>query len=98
MMKQLQNKPQIIIGTPGRILDMVHEGVLSIYHASAFVIDEADLMVELNFLEPIDELLVRAKQDIQVLVFSVTIPQQLNPFFKIYLVQTKCIKIDIRIR
>lgn len=94
MMKQLQNKPQIIIGTPGRILDMVHEGVLSIYHASAFVIDEADLMVELNFLEPIDELLVRAKQDIQVLVFSATIPQQLNPFFKKYLGQPKHIKIE----
>lgn len=94
MMKQLENKPQIIIGTPGRILDMVHEGVLSIYQASSFVIDEADLMVELNFLESIDELLVRAKTDIQILVFSATIPQQLKPFFKKYLDQPQHIKID----
>src|SRR5699024_255525 len=94
MMKQLENKPQIIIGTPGRILDMVHEGVLSIYQASSFVIDEADLMVELNFLESIDELLVRSKTDIQILVFSATIPQQLKPFFKKYLDQPQHIKID----
>src|SRR5690625_2500301 len=51
MMKQLEKNPQIIVGTPGRILDMVSEGVLSIYHAKSFVIDEADLMLELNFLE-----------------------------------------------
>src|SRR5699024_6126100 len=69
MMKQLENKPQIIIGTPGRILDIVHEGVLSIYQAFFFVNDEYEFMVELNVLESIYALLVRAKTDIQILVY-----------------------------
>lgn len=87
MMKQLERKPKIIIGTPGRILDMINEGVLSIYSATTFVIDEADLMLDLRFIETIDELLVRSKQDIQILVFSATIPVQLQHFIKKYLRQ-----------
>lgn len=85
MIKQLGQKPQIIIGTPGRILDMVKSDALSIYHAKAFVMDEADLMVEMNFIETIDELLVRSRKNIQVLVFSATIPGPLEVFFRKYL-------------
>lgn len=92
MMKQLERKPKIIIGTPGRILDMINEGVLSIYTAKSFVIDEADLMLDLRFIETIDELLVRSKQDIQILVFSATIPVQLQHFIKKYLRQPTLIE------
>src|SRR5699024_4179794 len=94
MMKQLAQTPHIVIGTPGRMLDMVKEGVLSIYHANSFVIDEADLMLELGFLETMDELLVRSKKDIQTLVFSATIPAALQIFFKKYLLQPVYIKIE----
>ncbi len=59
---------------------LVKEQSLSIYIASAFVIDEADLMLELGFIQDVDQLLVRAKQDIQLLAFSATIPQQLEHF------------------
>src|SRR5699024_4739912 len=78
MIKKLAAPPEIIIGTPGRIADMVSAGVLSIYSATAFVIDEADLMVEMKFMEKIDELLVRCDRNIQILVFSATIPQALK--------------------
>src|SRR5699024_8171304 len=64
MKKQLQNTPDIIIGTPGRILDMIKENAVSIYTAKAFVIDEADLMLDLGFLGELDQLLVRARKDI----------------------------------
>src|SRR5699024_7580265 len=57
MMEKLKNPPQIIVGTPGRILDMVNEGALSIYSASSFVIDEADLMLDLGFIHEVDQLL-----------------------------------------
>src|SRR5699024_10215199 len=46
MMDKLKKTPQIIVGTPGRILDMVYEGALSICSASSFVVDEADLMLD----------------------------------------------------
>ncbi len=94
MIKQLDNKPHIVVGTPGRILDMINEGALSIYKATSFVIDEADLMLDFRFIDTIDELLVRSKKDVQLLVFSATIPQQLKPFLKKYLAQPVHIKIE----
>src|SRR5690625_1772705 len=94
MIKQLNRKPHIVVGTPGRILDMVNEGVLSIYSTTSFVIDEADLMLDFRFIDKIDELLVQCKKDVQILVFSATIPQALEPFINKYLAQPIHIKIE----
>lgn len=94
MMKQLENPPHIVVGTPGRILDMVNEGVISIYKATSFVIDEADLMLDMKFIDKIDQLLVRSKKDVQILVFSATIPTPLQHFIQKYLSQPIHIKID----
>ncbi|WP_040980668.1 DEAD/DEAH box helicase [Oceanobacillus jeddahense] len=92
--EKLKTPPMIVVGTPGRILDLVKDGALSIYSAETFVIDEADLMLDLGFIEEVDQLLVRSKQDIQLLVFSATIPQRLQHFFKKYLRKPQYIKIE----
>jgi len=94
MAEKLRNTPHIIVGTPGRILEMVKEEAVSIYEAKAFVIDEADLMIDLGFINEVDQLLVRAKKDIQLLVFSATIPQRLEHFLKKYMENPLHIKID----
>lgn len=94
MIHELKNPPQIVVGTPGRILDLIQEEVLSIYSATSFVIDEADLMLDLGFIETIDQLLVRSRKDIQLLVFSATIPVRLEHFFKKYLKQPVYVKIE----
>ena len=94
MKRQLTNTPQIVVGTPGRILDMIDEGVLSIYSADSFVIDEADLMLDLHFIETIDQLLVRSKKEVQMLVFSATFPKQLHHFIKKYLKNPNHIKVE----
>lgn len=94
MMDKLKQPPHIIVGTPGRILDLVKEDAVSIYTAKTFVIDEADLMLDLGFINEVDQLLVRAKSGIQLLVFSATIPQKLEHFFKKYLENPLHVKID----
>ncbi|QKY69475.1 DEAD/DEAH box helicase [Lentibacillus sp. CBA3610] len=94
MMDTLKRSPHIIVGTPGRILDLVQEGAISIYTASAFVIDEADLMLDLGFIRDIDQLLVRTAETIQILAFSATIPQQLEHFYRKYLENPLHVKID----
>ncbi|SDQ49409.1 ATP-dependent RNA helicase CshB [Virgibacillus subterraneus] len=94
MMEKLKEPPHIIIGTPGRILDIVKEDALSLYSANSFVIDEADLMLDLGFINEVDQLLVRARKDVQLLVFSATIPQRLEHFFKKYLENPLHVKID----
>ncbi|EQB35944.1 MULTISPECIES: DEAD/DEAH box helicase [Virgibacillus] len=94
MMEKLKEPPHIIVGTPGRILDMVKEEALSIYSANSFVIDEADLMLDLGFINEVDQLLVRSHPSVQLLVFSATIPQRLQHFFKKYLEHPVYVKIE----
>src|SRR5690625_4429071 len=85
MMKQLERTPKIIVGTPGRILDMVNEGVLSIYSATSFVVDEADLMLDLRFIETIDQLLVKSNQIDKIYVYTATIPITIHHYNIIYI-------------
>jgi ATP-dependent RNA helicase CshB len=92
--EKLKYPPHIIVGTPGRILDLVKADAVSIYNAKSFVIDEADLMLDLGFINEVDQLLVRSKKDIQLLVFSATIPQRLQHFFKKYLINPVHVKIS----
>src|SRR5699024_4859341 len=94
MMEKLKSQPHIIVGTPGRILELVKEEALSIFKASSFVIDEADLMLDLGFIQEVDQLLVRSNQDIQLLVFSATIPEKLEHFLKKYLRNPTYVKIE----
>ncbi|PAV29046.1 DEAD/DEAH box helicase [Virgibacillus profundi] len=94
MVDKLKDPPHIIVGTPGRILDLVKEEAVSIYSAASFVIDEADLMLDLGFINDVDQLLLRCKKEIQLLVFSATIPQRLQHFFKKYLENPLYVKVD----
>src|SRR5690625_2953906 len=94
MMEKLKEPPHIIVGTPGRILDLIKEDALSIFTAASFVMDEADLMLDLGFINEVDQLLVRSNRDIQLLVFSATIPQKLEHFLKKYLKNPTYVKID----
>ncbi|WP_010531012.1 DEAD/DEAH box helicase [Lentibacillus jeotgali] len=96
-MEKLKTPPHIIVGTPGRILDLIKEEAISIFSAAAFVIDEADLMLDLGFIRDVDQLLVRSQEDIQILAFSATIPQQLEHFYRKYLENPLHVKIDDRL-
>lgn len=83
--EKLTTQPKIVVGTPGRILDLIEEGALDIYSAQSFVVDEADLMLDLGLIQEIDKMLVRAQERIQTYVFSATIPERLQPFLTKYL-------------
>ena len=79
------SQPHIVIGTPGRIYDLVESGDLAIHKAHTFVVDEADITLDMGFLETVDRIAARLPKDLQFLVFSATIPQKLQPFLKKYL-------------
>ena len=78
-------QPHIVIGTPGRIYDLVKSGDLEIYRAHTFVVDEADMTMDMGFLDTVDKIASSLAKDVQILVFSATIPQKLQPFLKKYL-------------
>ena len=79
------SQPHIVIGTPGRIYDLVESGDLAIHKAHTFVVDEADMTLDMGFLETVDRIAARLPKDLQFLVSSATIPQKLQPFLKKYL-------------
>ncbi|KXT63017.1 DEAD/DEAH box helicase [Streptococcus sp. DD04] len=79
------SQPHIVIGTPGRIYDLVESGDLAIHKAHTFVVDEADMTLDMGFLETVDRIAARLPKELQFLVFSATIPQKLQPFLKKYL-------------
>lgn len=87
-------QPQIVIGTPGRIFDLMSENALWVQTAHTMIIDEADMTMDLGFLETVDEIASRMPKDLQMMVFSATIPQQLQVFLNKYMASPKEIKIE----
>ena len=84
--KSIIKQPQIVIGTPGRMKDLfINNNELRLDTASMMIIDEADMTLEFGFLEDIDQILSKMDKDIQIMVFSATIPMELQPFLKKYL-------------
>ncbi|MEN3244444.1 DEAD/DEAH box helicase [Fructilactobacillus sanfranciscensis] len=83
--KLKREQPQIVVGTPGRILDLSKAGHLDINTANQLVIDEADMTLDLGFLETVDKIAAAMAKDIQMMVFSATIPPKLKPFLKKYM-------------
>lgn len=94
LIQKFNNEPQIVVGTPGRLLDFVKENVFSTSKVKSVVIDEADLLIDLGLIDEVDQLLYRMHEDVQILIFSATIPKNLQPFLKKYLNQPEHIVID----
>ena len=69
---ELNNNPHIVIGTPGRILDMINKKALNTRYLKLFVVDEADEMLSKIFLSQIYDIFRFLPQDIQVGLFSAT--------------------------
>ncbi|WEV60189.1 DEAD/DEAH box helicase [Streptococcaceae bacterium ESL0729] len=83
--KLTNNQPHLVIGTPGRVLDLVNSQALKTYTASTYVVDEADMTLDMGFLTDVDKIASTFDKKVQMLVFSATIPQKLQPFLKKYL-------------
>lgn len=84
--ESLENKqPDVVIGTPGRLLDLVKSNKLRVHTAFAMVVDEADMTLDMGFIEEVDQVAGAIPTDSQFLVFSATIPQKLQPFLQKYM-------------
>ncbi|HEY4399767.1 MAG TPA: DEAD/DEAH box helicase [Lactobacillaceae bacterium] len=84
--KALEAKqPQIVVGTPGRIKDLMDEQALALHTVKTLVVDEADMTLDMGFLAEVDAIAGRMPENLQTLIFSATMPQKLQPFLKKYL-------------
>jgi len=91
--ERLKKSPHIVVGTPGRIFDLVSEQALTVYTAKTLIVDEADLMLDMGFIEDVDRIASRMPEDLQMLVFSATIPEKLRPFLKKYMENPKFVEV-----
>lgn len=89
----LQNIPQLVIGTPGRIKDLYLKNALRVDQVRTFVVDEADMTLEYGFLEDIDIVFSKMSRNPQIMCFSATFPEELRPFTKKYLANPQLIRV-----
>ncbi|KER27517.1 hypothetical protein T265_13782 [Opisthorchis viverrini] len=85
-MERLQMGQQIVVGTPGRVLDMIRRGSLRTDSIRIFVLDEADEMLSMGFKDQIQEIFRCLKHDVQVILLSATIPDEVLEVTKHFMV------------
>ncbi|MCP1146274.1 DEAD/DEAH box helicase [Lysinibacillus endophyticus] len=72
--RALKNKPQIIVGTPGRIIDHINRRTLKLENVQTLILDEADEMLNMGFIDDINAILEYVPEERQTLLFSATMP------------------------
>ncbi len=88
--------PQIIVGTPGRTLDMVKRGSIKLESISWLILDEADEMMKMGFKEELDAILETAPADKQTLLFSATMDRTVERIAKTYMKNPKEISTSVK--
>jgi ATP-dependent RNA helicase DeaD len=91
--KALKNRPQIIVGTPGRLLDHIKRKTLRLDHISTTVLDEADEMLNMGFIDDIKDILSNIPEDHQTLLFSATMPKQIQALAEQFMKESTIIRV-----
>ncbi len=84
-LKQLSRGAQVVVGTPGRIMDHIQRGTLNLEHIQTLVLDEADEMLQMGFIEDVEWILNALPNDHQTALFSATMPQAIQNIAARYL-------------
>ena len=75
--RQLRQGGDIIVGTPGRVIDLMNRKILKIDSLKYFILDEADEMLNMGFVEDIETILEHTNKDKRMLFFSATMPREI---------------------
>ena len=94
--RQLRKGCQIIVATPGRLIDLIHRGAARLEAVRHVVLDEADEMLNMGFTESIDEILSAIPSEHQTLLFSATMGPDIERIAKNYLRQYREIVVGSR--
>lgn len=93
--KQLKNyPPHILVGTPGRLLDHLRRETVDLKHVQTLVLDEADEMLDMGFLDDIKKIISQIPQKHQTLLFSATMPPSILKIGKQFMQCPKIVKIQ----
>ncbi|MBN9387546.1 MAG: DEAD/DEAH box helicase [Chloroflexi bacterium] len=92
-LRALRQGMQIVVGTPGRVLDHIRRGTLELQKVQFIALDEADEMLDMGFVEDIESILKEVPEDRQMALFSATMPTQIANLAKRYMQQPQRITI-----
>ncbi|WP_434353385.1 DEAD/DEAH box helicase [Psychrobacter sp. HD31] len=81
----LKRGAQIVVGTPGRVMDHMEKGTLKLDNLQALVLDEADEMLRMGFIDDVEWVLSHTPQETQIALFSATMPAQIKAITEKYL-------------
>lgn len=76
--KAIANGAEVIVATPGRLLDLIRQGYIKLSQVEVFVLDEADRMLDMGFLPDIKKIVEMLPEKHQALLFSATMPPQIR--------------------
>jgi Superfamily II DNA and RNA helicases len=93
-LNQLRRGVQVVVGTPGRILDLIKRGRLDLTEVHTVVLDEADEMLSMGFVEDVEAILAATPDERQTTLFSATLPPRIRELARKYLRNPKTIAIQ----
>lgn len=83
--RSLRQGVQIIVATPGRLIDLINRNTVSLAQVHTVILDEADEMLNMGFLDSIDEILANVPEERKMLFFSATMPAEVAKIAKKYM-------------
>lgn len=92
----LKNHPQILVGTPGRLLDHINRRTVKLANLKTLVLDEADEMLNMGFVEDIESIISKTPTERQTLLFSATMPQEIKRIGVQFMTDPKQVKIKAK--
>lgn len=91
--RALKGGVQIVMGTPGRLLDHISRGTIKLDHVKYLVLDEADEMLDMGFIDDMENIIKNIPNDRQTLLFSATMPRPILSLTKKYMKAPKIVAI-----
>lgn len=91
---QLERGVHLVVGTPGRVIDLMDRGRLKLNNLSWFVLDEADEMLNMGFIQDVEKILATTPAERKTAFFSATMPPQIKRLVKNYLRSPVMIKVE----
>lgn len=95
--RQLKRGVQVVVGTPGRVIDHIKRGTLKLDKLKFLVLDEADEMLRMGFIDDVEWILSHAPAERQTALFSATMPDPIRKITKRYLKDPKQVKIASKV-
>lgn len=92
-LRALRQGPQIVVGTPGRLLDHLKRGTLDLSKLSGLVLDEADEMLRMGFIEDVETIMAQIPDGHQTALFSATMPEAIRRITKRFMKEPQEVRI-----